>query len=425
MGLVLSIVMLSCTKEPTPSEEENNGYQHIHDLLSNKVILDWNFVAFEAAGGAAEGHALLASRSNAMMHIAMHDALNAIVPVFQQYAFRQRSNIWTDPIAASASAAHTVLKSLWPDSAKMLDERLARSLSAVANGAAKTKGIAVGIASGKAILAMRAGDGAFLDPIGVIPVSTVPGVYNAVPPTPFLFAPFWKTIQTFSLKRYDQFRSAPPPTLTSEVYTRSFIEVKSVGKLNSTTRTKDQSAYAKWWYEFSDIGWNRVARVKSANDSRKLYTTARMFALLNMAMADGYTAGWDSKFLYNFWRPYTAIRAAGTDRNEQTIPDESWEPAEPTPPVQDYPSTHCTLGNAAATVLTNFFGNNSGFSMTSTTAFPAGAIRSFENFIQAANENAESRVKAGIHFRFACEAGQKMGDQIGKWTLENQLKRLH
>jgi hypothetical protein len=107
------------------------------------------------------------------------------------------------------------------------------------------------------------------------------------------------------------------------------------------------------------------------------------------------------------------------------VPDLGWEPAEPTPPVPDYPSTHSALGNAAATVLAHFFGEHSSFSMTSTTAFPAGAVRSFAGFKQAADENADSRVVAGIHFRFACEAGQKQGNKVGKWTLENHLKHRH
>jgi hypothetical protein len=198
-----------------------------------------------------------------------------------------------------------------------------------------------------------------------------------------------------------------------------------VGKINSSSRTADQSAYAKWWYELSEIGWNRIARVTATEHSQGLFATARLFALLNMAMADSYIAGWDSKFYYNLWRPYTAIRAAATDGNDNTLEDLNWEPAEPTPPVPDYPSTHSTLGNAAAAVLTLFFGNHAGFTMTSTTAVPAGTLRSFDSFKEAANENADSRVRAGIHFRFACNAGQKLGNEVGMWTLRNHLYPRH
>jgi hypothetical protein len=141
-----------------------------------------------------------------------------------------------------------------------------------------------------------------------------------------------------------------------------------------------------------------------------------------MALADSYIAGWDSKFHYNFWRPYTAIRAAETDGNPYTAADAQWESIMPTPPVQDYPSTHSTLGQAAATVLTGLLGDNVTFTMTSTTSDPLEATRTFNSFNQAAAENAESRVLAGIHFRFSCDKGLELGDKIGKYTVEQHLK---
>ena len=145
-------------------------------------------------------------------------------------------------------------------------------------------------------------------------------------------------------------------------------------------------------------------------------------ALVNMALADSYTAGWDSKFFYNHWRPYTAIRHAENDGNPQTAASADWEPLMPTPPVHDYPSTHSALGNAAATVLASLLGNETPFTMTSNTAQPSGSTRSFRSFHEAADENADSRVMAGIHFRFACEAGQTLGNKVGKWTVENHLR---
>jgi hypothetical protein len=142
-----------------------------------------------------------------------------------------------------------------------------------------------------------------------------------------------------------------------------------------------------------------------------------------MALADSYTACWEAKYYYYTWRPYTAIRAAGTDGNDQTFANPNWEALLTTPPIPEYPSGHCTLGNAAATVLTYFFGNQTPFSTTSTTA--SGAERSFKNFKQAADENADSRAMIGIHFRFACEAGQRMGNKVGEWTFEHYLRPLH
>lgn len=408
------IFLVSCSKLDFLKEDS--------DKLPNDIIIQWNLVTLQAEGGPTFGHGPLASRVDAMVHIAMHDALNAISPHYEQYVYKTKGKSSADPFAAAASAAYTVLLGSFPENKSMLDSALEASLSTIPDGMLKAQGKALGIEAGNAMLALRAGDGAFDNPIVMIPPSDVPGVYNVVPPFNFLFAPHWKTMKLFSLQSHDQFRSEPHPALTSDRYAIDFNEIKEVGKLNSTTRTADQSAYAKWWYELVGLGWNRVARIKSRDHKPGLFKTARLFALLNMAIEDSYIASWDSKNYYNFWRPYTAIRAAATDGNANTQPDPNWESAEPTPPVQDYPSTHSTGANAAATVLAHFFGNHTGFAMTSTTGVPANSIRSFSSFKKAANENADSRVMAGIHFRFACVAGQKMGDQIGNWTLKNHLQ---
>lgn len=419
-GLLLALT--ACNKSNSiGNPDPGNGLEQ----YSNQVILDWNLAAFETMGGTSGTylHTHLASRINAMTHIAMHDALNAIAPRYQTYAFHQK-NRQADPIAAAATAAYEVLVSQIPAQKPMLDSCLAASLTKVPEGSAKTQGIEIGKKAAAAIIALRQNDGAFQDPIS-IPVGTgQPGEYQLVPPFDFIFAPFWATMQTFSLQKPEQFRVPPHPTLHSQAYAQDFNEVKRMGQKDSPHRSAEQTVIAKYWYEFSEIGWNRVTRTAAADKKLGLLATARLFALVNMALADAYTAGWDSKFHYNLWRPYTAIRSADFDGNDGTVADYGWEPSEPTPPVQDYPSTHSALGNAAATVLTAIVGNNVPFSMTSTTAPTPGLTRGFSNFFEAANENAESRVLAGLHFRFACQKGQALGNQIGQWTLEQHLKPI-
>jgi hypothetical protein len=428
MGLVLSIITLSCKKEILPDDatvsSSRSDELSAPDQHSNKVIIEWSNIAWQVAGGPAEGHPPLTSRIEAMMHIAIHDALNAIAPVYRSYAYHPQEQFGAaNPFAAAASAAHTVLRASWPDSASMLDAKLASSLSRIPDGYRKKQGIEVGIAAGKAILALRKGDGAYQNPVSDWPDSDVPGVYVKVPPNDFVFARFWGEIPPFALKTSKQFLPPPPPSLDSYIYTRDFNEVKHFGKLNSVVRTADQTFYAKFWFELSDIGWNRIARTEATAHNTGLYTTARMFALLNIALADSYIAFLEAQFYYKRWRPYTAIHEAAKDGNDKTKPNQTWEPLLPTPPVPDYPSGHSTLGNAAATVLTYFFGN-SPFSTTSTTASPAGAVRSFKSFKQAAEENADSRVMVGIHFRFSCKAGLNMGEKVGKWTIMNYLEPL-
>ncbi len=388
-----------------------------------QAILYWNEVAYEAFGGVKYQHSLMASRINAMMHLAIHDALNGIEEKYSRYAFTGKDKK-ADAYAATAAAAHTILLNEIPGKKAMLDSVLTATLDKLKNGEAKTRGVALGKEAARAVLNKRINDGSASEVTAQIPVSSKPGVYQAVPPFNIFFAPHWDDVKLFSLERKDQFRTAPQPDLNSEAYTTAFNEVKELGKLNSTTRTADQTAYAKFWYEFSEAGWNRVARTVIHNRKLNMLEAARLLALVDMAMADAYIAGWDSKIYHNFWRPYTAIRKADLDGNYKTTADTNWEPGKPTPPVHDYPSTHSALGKAAATVLAMILGDNTPFTMGSPTAFPAGATRSFKSFSQAADENADSRVMAGIHFRFSCEAGKELGDKIGKWTVDHHLQPL-
>ena len=387
------------------------------------AVLHWNEVAFDAFGGTQYQHSLMASRINAMVHLAIHDALNGIEQKYSRYAFTGVDKK-ADPVAAAAAASHEVLIHEIPGNKKFLDSVLEAALKAVKEGEAKTRGIALGKAAAQAVINKRSNDGSAGNPVVKIPAVNTPGVYQVVAPFDFIFAPYWEDVKPFAISDKDQFRCAPFPALTSDLYTKAFEEVKQTGKLNSSVRTADQTAYSKFWYEFSEAGWNRVARTVVASKNLNMLEAARLFALVDMAIADAYIAGWDSKFHYNFWRPYTAIRNAANDGNNATTGDATWEPSEPTPPVQDYPSTHSALGNAADTVLALLLGDNTPFSMTSPTAYPAGTIRSFASFSQAANENADSRVQAGIHFRFSCEAGQDLGNKVGEWTVRNCLKPL-
>ncbi len=387
---------------------------------SNAIVLQWNTIAFETMQGPTYDP-MIASRIFAMVHIAMHDALNGIAPMYETYSLQQQDKK-ADPVAAISAAAYTVLVETFPDKKGQLDGALAQAIKDVKSADAKDRGVALGTLAGKAIVTRRINDGAFQNPIAEINNPQQPGLYQPVPPTPFVYAPFWATLPTFGLESPKQFRIAAMPALNSAAYTEDFNEVKLKGVKENSTRTSEETTIAKFWYEFSEIGWNRVTATAAADKNLDLLSTARLFALVNIALADSYIAGWDSKFHYNFWRPYTAVRAAATDGNDNTAEDASWEPLMNTPPVHDYPSTHSTLGNAAATVLNELIGANTGFTMTSTSAEPANSTRSFVNFSKAAEENADSRVFAGIHFRFSCERGLELGKKIGDWVLENQLK---
>ena len=386
------------------------------------AVLEWNVTAYEAMGENYQ-HVLNAARVNAMTHLAIHDAVNAVQPLYKTYALKEKDP-GADVHAAIAQAAYTVLSATCPAQQLLLDEKLARALAPISDGDARERGIALGRKAAEAILKMRAVDGSEKDPIAPLKASSTPGMYQTVPPFDFVFAPHWAQMKSFGLARNDQFRVPPPPALTSEAYARDFNEVLRYGAKESAVRSSDATFYAKFWYEFSEIGWNRITRVVTKDKQLSLPEAARLFALVNMALADSYIGGWDSKLFYNCWRPYTAIRQAAIDGNDQTAAVTDWEPLMPTPPIHDYPSTHSALGNAAATVLTLLVGDHIPFTMTSTSAVPAGSTRTLKSFMQAADENADSRVMAGIHFRFATRAGQELGNKIGAWTVKQYLQKL-
>lgn len=392
------------------------------ELFPADVLVSWHKTALETIGGPANPHPLNGSRIFAMVQLAMHDAVNAISPKYETYRFTGTDSS-AHPIAAAAAAAHAVLLHEMPGKKGFLDSALTHSLAGIPESESRERGIVLGEAAAMAMIALRSDDGSQGEPMMDVPASEIPGVYQAVPPFNVLFAPHWQDVRLFGLQRQDQFRPSPYPPLTSTEYAEDFEEVKKMGELNSHTRTPEQSAYAKFWYEFSEVGWSRIACTVMMDRKMNLQDGARFMALVSMALADSYIAGWNAKFFYNFWRPYTAIRRAASDNNHMTEPDPIWEPSEPTPPVQDYPSTHSVLGNAAASVMARILGDEVSFTASSSTSQPAGNTRHFTSFSQAANENADSRVRAGIHFRFSCQAGQEMGNKIGDWMVTHFLRK--
>lgn len=394
----------------------------------DQVVIDWNQQTHQVIK-AAEGYAdpMAASRILAMVHLAMHDAVNAAQPRYRTYAYRpptKATKTEADAAVAAAVAAHDVLAALYPKQKELLRVQLDTTLLDAGIGRTVEQGKKLGAAAAAAVLARRAHDGAK----ATVPykVGARPGDYQFVPGFDFLAAPHWRYVTPFTLRAPEQFRVAPPPALTSAEYAAEFDEVKATGsKAADAKRTAEQTQYAAYWYEFSDIGWNRIARNVARTKPQDLWQRARTFALLNAVMADAYIAGWDSKIHYNFWRPITAIRQAARDGNAATSADAKWEPLMTTPPIQDHPSTHSALGAAAAAVLAHAFGDRTPFTMASPTAPPEAPSRSFTSFSEAARENADSRVRAGIHFRSAITTGFKLGEQIGAQAIQSSLNPVN
>jgi hypothetical protein len=389
--------------------------------LADEVV-NWNRIAVEEAGAAGK-HPPAQSRLFAMVQIAVHDALNSIHRRYEHYAFETDCQPLALPDAAVAAAAHRVLLAELPARQATLDAFYDASLADVPEGAARDRGVALGEAAAAEILALRSQDGSTTP--GTYTPGTGPGEWRPTPPgfAP-AFLPAWGQVAPFTLVRPSQFRPPPPPALTSRKYRRDFEDVKAMGEVNSPQRTAEQGEIARFWYEGSPAGWNRIARNVLRVHPCDPWCEARLLALVNMSMADAFIAGLEAKYSYNFWRPVTAIREADADGNDDTQADTTWMSFLVTVPTPDYPSTHSSLGAAAAAVMALSFRNDD-IPFTTTSGAPfAGITRSFSGFSQAAAENAASRVLAGIHFRFACRAGLRQGERIGRRAFRHFLRPM-
>jgi hypothetical protein len=387
------------------------------------VVVEWNQKAYDIGFAEDQFLTFKGARAHAMLHLAQHDALNAIHRIFQPYAFSE-TEPGADPVAAAAQAARDVLASQYPGAQGNIDALLASQLAQIPDGAAKTAGIALGRRSAAAVLAAREGDG--WDVPGTYTFSDEPGDYQTTPPwNGFVLQPGFRFARPFALTAPDQLRPSAPPRLTGGRYAKAYNEVKEVGRADSGVRTPEQTAYAVWWMEFAEGFQNRLARRLVTERHTTLWTAARLFSQLNMGLFDAYLAVWDAKFAYNHWRPYTAIREAGHDGNRDTVPDPTWEPLRPTPPFPEYVSAHSAVCASSLELLKRAFGNRTRFTMDSTTAPPEMPTRSFTSFTAAAEECADSRVRLGFHFRYATDHGIKLGRAVVRHILAEHLRPRH
>jgi len=385
------------------------------------VVTDWNRTTLQAAAGAGL-NPQRQQRVAAMVHAAVHDAVNSIAPRYEGYAVQVSPSGRASIEASAVQAAYGVLIRLLPGQAALLDGARSASLSQIPDGPVKEEGLAVGEAVAGQIVALRSTDGSSVD--GTYTFGSGPGEYQRTPPTfgnPAV--PAFRFVTPFVIKRGDQFRTEGPPSLDSDEYAADFNETKRLGSVDSAERTAEQTEIALCDSEGSLPMWNRVARSVSAQRRTSLVENARLFALLNLAMVDANIACWDSKYTYRFWRPVTAIPLADTDGNDATEADPVWTPLRPTPLHPEYPSAHACVSNAAAEVLTRVFGKHIAFSAATSTC-PAGVVRSYDSFQDLADEVGDSRIYIGFHFRSAIRDGAHLGRHVGQWTFHHALEPL-
>jgi len=426
MNRVLSLAIgaaLLGAHSPTPS----TGSAANHGRPGDAVVLEWNAVAVQAVGASAP---FPSTRAMAITQLAVFEAVNAITRRYTPYLGPLSAPDAASPDAAAVVAAHDALVWLFPGQQAFLDGKQAESLAAIPNGPAKDAGVAVGRSAAAAVIAIRTGDGSappqFHTPADDAPYEwqPTPSCASAPANNRGLFL-HWPLVKPFGVKSSAQFRAPRPPALASRRYARDLAEVSAVGDTNSTERPPDRADVAKLFAaQPPHRGWNLVARQLASARHDDITKTARTLAVMNMALSDVHITVFESKYFYRTWRPETAIRRADEDGNPRTTSNPDYMPFVVTPCFPGYPSAHGAGGGAARVVLERAYGRR-GHTLTITDAGAPGIELHYSNLRDITDDVSDARVFGGIHFRFDQDAGNEMGEDVGRYDDQHLLRRSH
>jgi hypothetical protein len=388
------------------------------------VITEWNSIA-EGAIPASAGVTL--PRPYAMMHIAMFDAVNSIDGRYTAYRVRVPAWFGASREAAAAQAAHDVLTALLPAGTATFDAALATRLAKIHPARAQL-GSQVGREVAKKILDWRSTDG-WSTPQTFTPPA-LPGVWQPTPPANAA-AGFAQAgdARPFALPTPYYYLPRRPPTLNSQEYADAVNEIRAIGGVNSAVRTEEQTLQARLWasvgYKDNWGGiWNQVGRFMTVRNNLSMIESARMFALLNVSMMDGVQTAQASKYVYQMWRPVTAIQRADEDMNPLTDADPTWMPLLATPPYPSYAGNMACIGASAARSLALYFGTND-IRVSAQWASTDGinyVVRSFPGFRQLAEHQAASREYGGILYHFDTTASQEVCPKVAGYVFANYMR---
>jgi hypothetical protein len=388
------------------------------------VISDWNAIAVNTMVGdtTKTGHPQVFLYLG-FVQAAVYDAVVGITGGYAPYAFQDRAPQPSSSQAAAVAAAHRVLVAYFPYAQTTLDAAYAASLAQISDGKAKTNGVAYGIRAADNLIALRAHDGRD-EPI-LFSQPPAPGIWRPTPPALLsMFDPWLGFVTPLMVHSATQFGPPPPPTLTSEQYTRDFAEVKAFGSAPPTARTPEQTATALFFSGNSFFQFNAALRDQAAMRHLDIAQSARMLAAADMSTADAIITVWHAKYVYGLWRPITAVNLADTDGNADTIADPSWVPLVNTPPYPEYPSGYNSVTATTTGVLEQLFHTQQLNLNLISTAVP-NVVRHYETGSAVRADVVDARVWLGFHFRFADIASRNLSLQLAEWTVNHYFQPTH
>ena len=386
-------------------------------MANADAVCDWNTKAGEIVVSARMGPPP-ANRALAIANTAVYEAVNAITKRYPAGALKLEAAPGASVDAAVAAANRTALSKLLPSQQSVVDTAYQAALSKIADGPAKTSGIAVGEKAAAAILAMRADDGAAA--AETYRPQTAAGVYV---PTVIPAVTHWPQRKPWLMTSSSQFRPGPPPALTSPLWARDYNEIKALGGKSSSRRTAEQTQIAGFWEATLPPIYNGIVLSIADVPGREVTQNARLFAAVAQAADDALLAVFEAKYHYNFWRPVTAIRNGDLDGNDATERDASWTPFIETPMHPEYPCAHCTVAAAVGTVLQAEIGSGSMPTLTTTSYLVKGSARNWAKIEDFMQEVENARVYDGVHFRNSTEVGTALGKQVGALAVAKFLLR--
>ncbi len=388
------------------------------------VISDWNQIAVNtmAADPTKIGHPQVFLYLG-FVEAAVYDAVVGIDRRYAPYAFHDRAPHPSSTQAAAVAAAHRVLVTYFPYAQTTLDAAYAASMAQIPDGKAKTNGIGYGVRAADNLIALRTHDGRD-EPI-YFTQTAAPGVWRPTPPAfPAMFDPWLGFVKPLLAHSATQFGPAPPPTLSSDLYTQAFDDVKAYGSATSTARNVEQTATARFFSGNAFVQFNATLRDQAMVRDLDIAQSARIFAAADMSTADAFITVWHAKYVFGFWRPITAINLADTDGNPATTPDPSWVPLLTTPAYPEYPSGYNSAAATTTGVLEQLFHTRQLNLTLISTAVP-NVSRHYATGDAVRADVVDARVWLGIHFRFADIASRDLSLRLSDWTVNHYFQPTH